>query len=81
MSTIRKLRKNIESAKPPIIMFIGNPSQAYRIVKSGILPKIGEPIITVTDVKLYNRLLEGIKQAKDTKQHNVQEINAEETNE
>lgn len=75
MGTLRKLRKSIKEGKKPIIMFIADPKQTYKLATNKIFDAIGEPVITVTDEKLYERLLEGVRQAQQTDKHNIEEIN------
>jgi len=71
---IRKFRKSLGKDKP-VIMILGDEQQTFRLASNRIFDKIGEHVITVTDKKIYNRFLEGVRQAQATKQHNVKEFN------
>lgn len=58
MGASRKLRKTIQASREPMILFVPDEKNTYvEFIKS-------QPdIITVTDRKLYDRVLEGINQA------------------
>lgn len=58
---MRKLRKNLEPEKLPAVLFVPNDT----------FDPDGADVITVTDPKIYSRILEGVNQALATGREGV----------